>query len=240
MNTNEYLRAEKLEEAIQSLNEQVRLDPLDAKMRTSLFELLCFSGEYDRAEKQLDVLAQKGRNAEMGTLLYRAALHAERVRHDLFGKQEYPMSKKHEDVGQILFSINGNTYHSLSDGDPRIGPNLEVFAAGSYMWIPFTMLNSIEIAPPKRLRDLLWLPARVRTSERYEERELGEVLLPVLTPFAWQHPDPAVRLGHTTAWEKTPNGEVLPHGQKILLADDEEWPLLELRTVQITTAQAAS
>ena len=240
MTTNEYLRAGKLEEAIQSLNEQVRLDPLDVKTRTSLFELLCFSGEYDRAEKQLEVLAQNGRNAELGTLLYRAALHAERVRQDLFGKQEYPMPKKHDGAGQILFSINGAAYHSLIDGDPRIGPNLEVFAAGSYLWIPFAMLNSIEVAPPKRLRDLLWLPARVRTSDKYEERELGEVLLPVLTPFAWQHPDRAVRLGHTTAWEETSNGEVLPHGQKILLADGEEWPLLELRNVQITTAQAAS
>jgi len=108
------------------------------------------------------------------------------------------------------------------------------------MWIPFSLLTSIEIAPPKRLRDLLWLPAKVRTSDKYEERELGEVLLPVLTPFASQHADPAVRLGRTTVWEESADGEVMPVGQKILLADDEEWPLLELRSVQIAIAQTAS
>jgi type VI secretion system protein ImpE len=128
----------------------------------------------------------------------------------------------------------------LTDGDPRIGSNLEVFAAGSYMWIPFTLLTSIEIDPPKRLRDLLWLPAKVRTSDRYEERELGEVLLPVLTPFAGQHADPAVRLGRSTVWEESADGESVPVGQKILLADDEEWPILELRNIQIAIAQTAT
>jgi type VI secretion system protein ImpE len=128
----------------------------------------------------------------------------------------------------------------LSDGDPRIGSNLEVFAAGSYMWIPFALLTSIEIAPPKRLRDLLWLPAKVRTSDKYEDRELGEVLLPVLTPFAGQAKDPSVRLGRATVWEETDEGEAIPVGQKILLSDDEEWPILELRNVQIAIAQTAS
>lgn len=108
------------------------------------------------------------------------------------------------------------------------------------MWIPFALLTSIEIAPPKRLRDLLWLPARVRTSDKYEDRELGEVLLPVLTPFAGQAKDPSVRLGRATVWEETDEGEAIPVGQKILLSDDEEWPILELRNVQIAIAQTAS
>src|SRR5690348_5470339 len=102
------------------------------------------------------------------------------------------------------------------------------------------MIASIEIAPPKRLRDLLWLPAKIRTSDKYEERELGEVLLPVLTAFASQHKDPAVRLGRATLWEEDNEGLVLPVGQKILLADDEDWPVLELRNVQIAILQTAS
>jgi type VI secretion system protein ImpE len=177
----------------------------------------------------------------MGALLYHAALHAERTRHDLFSKKQYPMPKDTSGLGPLSISINGKPFRALSDGDPRIGPNLEVFAAGSYMWIPFALLTSIEIAPPKRLRDLLWLPAKVRTSDKYEERELGEVLLPVLTPFAGQHKDPAVRLGRATVWEETDEGEAVPIGQKILLADDdEEWPILELRNIQIAIAQTAS
>ena len=58
--------------------------------RVFLFELLCFSGEYDRAEKQLDILADGGPNSEMGALLYRSALYAARVREDLFQSKQYP------------------------------------------------------------------------------------------------------------------------------------------------------
>jgi type VI secretion system protein ImpE len=240
MTVQQLFQAGRLDDAIQALNSEVRDNPTDAKRRTFLFELLCFSGDFDRAEKQLDILGSEGRNAEMGALLYHAALHAERTRHDLFSKKQYPLPKDAAGLGQLAISINGKPFHSLTDGDPRIGSNLEVFAAGSYMWIPFGLLTSIEIAPPKRLRDLLWLPANVRTSEKYQDRELGEVLLPVLTPFASRHADPSVRLGRATVWEEAEDGEAVPVGQKILLADDEEWPILELRNIQIAIAQTAS
>lgn len=240
MTPQQLLQAGKLDEAIQAVSVEVRDNPQDVKRRTFLFELLCFAGDFSRAEKHLDLAAQGSQPAEMGALLYHSALHAERTRQDLFNKQQYPMPKSAAGLGEITISINSKTYHSLADADPRVGPNLEVFAAGSYMWIPFALLTSVEIAPPKRLRDLLWLPAVVRTSDKYEERELGEVLLPVLTPFAGQHADPNVRLGRATLWEETADGQTIPVGQKMLLADDEEWPILEIRSLQIALAQTAS
>jgi type VI secretion system protein ImpE len=238
MTVQQLFQAGQLDEAIQALSAEVRDNPLDLKRRTFLFELLCFAGDLDHAEKHLDLAAQGSQSAEMGALLYHAALHAERTRRDLFAKQQFPMPKT-AGMGALSVSINGRPHRSISDGDPRIGSNLEVYAAGSYMWIPFGMITSIEMAPPKHLRDLCWLPAKIRSSDKFEERDLGEILLPVLTPFAWKHPDPAVRLGRATIWEETAEGEALPAGQKILFADEEEWPLLELRSVQIAIAQMA-
>jgi type VI secretion system protein ImpE len=240
MTPQQLLQAGKLDEAIQAVSAEVRDNPQDVKRRTFLFELLCFSGDFSRAEKHLDLAAQGSQSAEMGALLYHAALHAERTRHEMFSKKEYPLPRGAAVPEELSIKVNGKLYHSLVDADPRVGAHLEVFAAGSYMWIPFALLTSIDIEPPKRLRDLLWLPAKVRTSDKYQERELGEVLLPVLTPFAAQHSDPAVRLGRATLWEESSDGEVLPAGQKMLLADDEEWPLLDLRSVQITMVQTAS
>lgn len=43
--------AGQLEEAIAALGADLRGDPTDLRRRTFLFELLCFAGEYDRAEK---------------------------------------------------------------------------------------------------------------------------------------------------------------------------------------------
>ena len=93
---------------------------------------------------------------------------------------------------------------------------------------------------PKRLRDLLWSPALVRTGPGFKERELGEVLLPVLTPLSFQNADDAVRLGRLTVWQDTGDGQPAPAGQKMFLVDDEEFPLLELRKLEFHARQTDS
>jgi type VI secretion system protein ImpE len=82
MNAQELYRAGRLGEALKALSAEVRDNPTDARRRTFLFELLCFAGEYGRADKQLEVLAQAGPQSEIGVLLYRSALFAERQRQD--------------------------------------------------------------------------------------------------------------------------------------------------------------
>lgn len=240
MTVQQLFESGQLDEAVRALTSEVRDNPTDAKRRTFLFELLCFAGEYSRAEKQLDVLSQASQQSEMGALFYRGALAAEKTRHEMFEKKEYPKPSQDSPALRASVTINGKPYHHLTDSDDRIGANLEVFVAGSYLWIPFSLLSSIQIGPPKRLRDLLWLPAKVQTSAAFSGRELGEVLLPVLNPFSWRSTDQAVRLGRATAWEDDGSSEPFPRGQKVLLADDEEWPILELRTLEFAVAQAAS
>lgn len=236
MTAQELYKAGKLDEAITALGAHLRDNPADAKSRIFLFELLCFAGQFDRAEKQLDVVSQGSQQTEMGALLYRAALHAERNRVQLFEKKEYPSSKASPDVRGTL---NGKAFSTITDGDSRIGANLEVFAAGAYLWLPFSVLASVEVMPPKRLRDLLWAPAFVRCSESYKGQELGEVLIPGLTAFAWKHADPSVRLGRATHWEETPSDGALPAGQKVFLVDDEEVPVLEVRKIEFAAAASA-
>jgi protein involved in temperature-dependent protein secretion len=41
-----------------------------------------------------------------------------------------------------------------------------------------------------------------------------------------------------TVWEEGPDGQELPFGQKMLLMDDEEIPLLELRRLEISEPMA--
>jgi type VI secretion system protein ImpE len=239
-NANQLLQAGRLKEAVQALSAEVRNHPADTRRRIFLFELLCFSGEYDRAEKQLDVLAEAGPNSEMGALLYRGALRAERTRQELFQKKEYPKPAGGEtSAGEsIPGTLNGKPFQTIMDADPRIGARLEVFAGGNYLWLNYEHLASIQIPPPRHLRDLLWTPAVVRVGPALKNTELGEVLFPVLSPFAWQHSDDAVRLGRMTVWEEDETGEAVPAGQKMLLVDGEEFPLLEVRQLEINLPQA--
>jgi type VI secretion system protein ImpE len=229
---NDLYRAGKLDEAIQALGTSLRDNPTDSQRRTFLFELLCFAGEYDRAEKQLEVLGQGGKNAQLGTLVYHGALHAERTRHEMFRTGSYPRGPAPQSVAG---SLNGQTFTSLTDADPRIGARLEVYAAGQYTWIPFEHLVSIRMQPPKRLRDLLWAPAIVRPGSGFRNYELGEVLIPALAPLSSQHADREVKLGRVTEWEELPDGDQAPIGQKLLLVDGEEFPLLEIRELEIST-----
>lgn len=250
MNATELFRSGQLGPAIQALNEEIRQNPLDPKRRTFLFELLCFTGDWDRGEKQLDVLAQGGQNAELGSLLYRAALRAERQRLEFFKAKRYQDSAAPtisaetdgeeaadpEPEGEVSGTCNGQAFASIEDADPRIGARLEVFAAGRYLWVPFAHIATLKVEPPKKLRDLLWAPAVITNGEAFKGRDMGDVLLPVLSPMSFQHADDAVRLGRMTTYEEV-DGVAVPFGQKTLLIDGEEVPLLEVRTLELNTSR---
>ena len=237
MSPDEHLRAGNLKEAIAELNEQVRRNPLDTKLRTFLFELLCFAGDYGRCQKHLEILAHAGKEPEFGVLLYHAALHAEEERQRFFAEKQYQgRPEARESLSGLL---NGRRFQRLSDQDPRIGARLEVFAAGSYMWVPFEHIAAITIQPPKRLRDLIWIPAQVQVTDSFQGRDMGNVFVPALSPGSWQHSDDSVRLGRLTIWESLEDGSEAPFGQKMLTVDDEEVPILELRNLELGVAAAA-
>lgn len=240
MNPGELYQAGRLHDAIKTLSADLRDNPTDIRRRTFLFELLCFAGEYDRADKQLEVLAEAGPDSELGVLLYRSALYCERQRHDLFERGELPEAKDEAEPGRTGM-INGKQFTAFSDTDPRIGPRLELFAAGNYLLLPLEHVAAIRIEPPKRLRDLLWTPAAVRTTPSFKGTELGEVMLPVLAPFSWRHSDEAVRLGRMTVWEQPAGYEhQVPFGQKMWMVDDEEISFLELRDLEFNPASVAA
>lgn len=230
MSANELFHSGKLQEAIQALGNEVRNAPLDARRRTFLFELLCFAGEYDRAEKQMDVLGDASPATRMGSLLYRSAIHAERTRQTMFAERSYPAAKSGIEFSG---SRNGEPFTQFEDADERLGQSLEVFAAGSYSWISLEHIASIDVSKPRRLRDLLWVPATIAPTPAYRAMELGEVLLPVLSPLSSTHHEEAVRLGRCTVWEADEEGSI-PFGQKTFLVDGEEVPILELGKVELS------
>jgi type VI secretion system protein ImpE len=237
MTAQELFQAGKLTEAIRALGAAVRDDPTDARRRTFLFELLCFAGEFDRAGKHLNVLAQGSPDTEVGALVYRSALAAESARQGLFEKGEAPPAPSESPSG----TLNGKPFRSIEDADPRIGARLEVFVAGEYLLMPFSSIGSLRMEAPRRLRDLMWSTALVTASASYRGKDLGEVLLPVLCPLSWKHPSDAVKLGRATEWGEAGETAGLPYGQKMLVLDGEEAvPILEVRELVFATEAAAS
>jgi type VI secretion system protein ImpE len=228
INARDLFKAGKVRDAIEVLTAHVREHPADITQRTFLFELLCFAGEFSRAEKQLSVLANGSTDRETGAIVYYAALHAERTRHELFEKQEFPGDSPRIVSG----TLNGKAFNDLRDADPDIGARLEVFAAGSYVWIPFEHIASVEMGAPQRLRDTLWAPALVQAAPSFRGMDLGEVLIPAVYPFSWKQSDEQVWLGRVTEWLVDDEGRESPVGQKTLLVDGEEFPFLEVRSLK--------
>ena len=232
---NELFTAGRLEAAIETLGVELRSNPADAQRRAFLFELLAFAGNYERAQKQLDVLARGGPEAELGAQLYRSALEAERVREHMFETASYPPAPP----APVAATLNGREVRSVTDADPRIGARLELFAGGRYLWVPLAHVASVAMQAPARLRDLRWAPALVRAGPEFRGVELGEVLIPAVTPAAWRHADPDVRLGRATEWEDAGDAGYIPVGQKMLLVDGEPFPLLEVRELRVAAAAPA-
>lgn len=230
MDANTLFREGRLSEAVVSLSEALRDDPTDLRTRTFLFELLCFAGDLDRAHKQLDAISTADPERNLAALGYREALRCEEKRREMFMGGELPEVGNSPSV--LRGTLNGEPFQDLTDADPRIGARLEVIVGGRYTWMPFEHLVSVTVEPPTNLRDLFWVPAEVITSPALGSYE-GQVMLPALTPFAWDHSDETVRLGRQTEWQDLADGGQAPVGQKLLLVDDEVFPFLEVRELVI-------
>jgi type VI secretion system protein ImpE len=234
MSVQELFRAGKLREAIQLLGTEVRDAPNDNQRRTFLFELLCFAGEFSRAEKHLTLLSDTSPDAGMGALLLRSALSAERKRRAFFEAKQYQDSPILSLSNIRPGTVNGQPFQTIEDIDPRIGARLEVFIAGEYVWLPFAHIGSLAMPAPRFLRDLIWSSAAITASPALKDKDFGDVLVPILYPFSSNHERDDVKLGRETDWILSEEDPLeIPFGQKLFVLDGERSiPILEIRSLQ--------
>ena len=90
MNAGELYKAGRLGEAIEAQVQEVRASPLDHSKRLFLFELLAFSGDLDRARRQIDVIKYDDNDLERAVAGYRKLLDSEQARRDLFTRGVAP------------------------------------------------------------------------------------------------------------------------------------------------------
>lgn len=233
MSAQDSLRAGDVRGAIEAVQAELRNRPSDGHLRTFLFELFCFAGDFDRASRQLGILSQEGADAQTGALVYRSALAAAQQREHDFSSGAFPAPI--ESVRRPG-TLNGTHFESIEDCDPRIGSRLEVFVAGECVWVSFAHISALRMEQPRFLRDTLWPTVRVTAGPELRGQEFGEVIMPVLYPSTSKHPDGSVKLGRGTVWDDAG----IPAGQKLLLLDGEHViPYLEIRELQFLDANAS-
>lgn len=86
----EHFQAGQLSDAVTAALEAVRNKPTDITVRSALSELLCFSGDLERADKQLDAAIQIDADAVVGVSLLRHLIRSELSRREVFDQGRVP------------------------------------------------------------------------------------------------------------------------------------------------------
>jgi type VI secretion system protein ImpE len=183
-------RAGDLAGALRTLQSDVRSRPQDARLRIFLAQLLMVQGQWERAQNQLNVVAELDADGMLMAQTYRAAIQCEQLRTAVFAGQRSPLvfgepepwialliqalaldtsapaaamalrSQAFDQAPASRGSANGTAFEWIADADSRLGPVLEVLLNAAYYWVPFHRIARIKIEAPADIRDLVWLPAQ--------------------------------------------------------------------------------
>ncbi|WP_394203319.1 type VI secretion system accessory protein TagJ [Shewanella waksmanii] len=80
----------KLTEAIEFVQQQLKDDPLNPDLKSTLIELLCINGEFERADNLLNLIVQKHPDFLIGAANLRQLIRAAQSRQDCLNGQSVP------------------------------------------------------------------------------------------------------------------------------------------------------
>jgi type VI secretion system protein ImpE len=260
MKPEELLKEGLLDETLKALQQVVRDDPANAKPRVFLFQLFSILGDWKRANTQLQVLSEMDSDSMMLARIFEPVLLCEAIRADVFAGKRTPIifGEPPEWIGSLaeamsLFGkgefqagaqlrdrafeaapmstgkVNGESFEWIADADERLGPILEVILEGKYYWVPFCRVRQVFIQPVTDLRDLVWAPAQFV----WENGGEASGHIPTRYPGTETSQERALKLARKTEWIDQ-SGVHTGLGQRVLATDANEYPLLEIRTIECT------
>lgn len=264
MRAEELLREGRPAEALEKLQEEVRNAPSDAKLRVFLFQLYCVLGQWERAMTQLNVAADLDAQYLLMANIYRPALNCEALRAEIWAGKRSPLvlGEPNEWMGWILQAnqmareghfeasqelrdraferapaipgtVNEQPFEWIADADPRLGPILEVIVNGAYYWAPFANVREIRIEAPTDLRDVVWTPAEFT----WTNGGTAAGLIPTRYPGSESRDEGAILLSRRTEWIEQEAGLAEGLGQRLLITDEAEYALLDVRHITLNYAE---
>lgn len=259
MRAKELLDANQLSAAIAELNQDVKSHPADSRLRTFLFELLCFAGEHERAERQLDVIGLQNESVGIGVEVYRQLLRADKARQRWFAEGlkptfllEPPSWIQYQlEAGNRLRGQQAEEAKALLQEAAHSRPKLTGLVNGK----PCADFRDSDdrLGPVLEVflrENYVWLPfeqvKKITIPPPRQLRDLlwipatieagegaaGQVYLPVLYVGSHSEDNDQLRLGRITDWRGLGDGLAGGAGQKMFLVDDRELSLLEIREME--------
>jgi type VI secretion system protein ImpE len=241
---------------------QVRKEPSRPDLRVLLFQLFCVNGTWERALNQLATAAQLDKAMEEMARAYREVIRCEVFRSRVFSGDKMPLFlgepeewlahlaealrlnalSKPEEAASLraqafeaapatVGSVDGTDFAWIADSDARLGPVLEAFVNGKYYWVPFHRLSAIRLEAPTDLRDLVWTPAKLTFTTGGEQ----VAFIPSRYPGS-ETADEDCRRARRTDWRDLGADTWAGVGQRMLATDQGEYPLLDVRSIQLTVS----
>jgi len=132
--------------------------------------------------------------------------------------------------------VETHAFAWLCDGDARLGAVLELLTPSGYAWLPLHAVRRLKLQRPQHLVDLLWAPAEIVLRDG---RGLNG-LVPVRYPGALDALDDETTLGRRTDWlPLAGEAQYAGVGQRTLISEAGDHPLLDVRLVEFAAEDAA-
>jgi type VI secretion system protein ImpE len=264
---SELFRAGRLKEAISAALDEVRNNPTDPGRRLFLSELLCFSGELERADNQLDALGTSDPKIMPCIVTFRQLIRAEQHRREVFTQGRPPeFLSRPEGAVKMLLEAATVAREGASHDAARLLEQAEQSRSrlkGTCDGTSFEDFRDLDDQVSCILEVLTtqgnyyWVPiAQVESIEFHKpqrSRDLlwrcthlvvrdgpdGEVYVPVLYPGAAEEAEDDLRLGRRTDWRGGDGIAVRGVGQRTFLVGDDARAILELKTITFEPAVAS-
>lgn len=248
-----------LDAAIQAALDAVKSKPTDAAARTFLFELSCFSGNWERAEKQLEVIGHQDVKAMIGAKIFQQNFKAERDRLKVFDEGAKPEFMMPPPV-YVQDLVVANKFL----GDGKIAEARELFDKIEEERPAFACtVNGEEKEDFRDYNDstmciieaifkdtYVWLPMeqiiRVTFLEQKSLRDVywrqaevevrnglgGEMFVPSLYVNSFKSDDDEVRLGRTTNWRELGEDTFIGEGVRLFFIEGEAKTIFDLEKIE--------
>ncbi len=258
MEIKELIQAGKLVEAREQLVAAVKASPADLASRSLLFQVLCYNGEWQKADRHLEAIAVQDAKGGAGALGYRNIIQAEINRHevakdqhiasfiseppdyfDLFVRMRKSLAEQNENETTSALTNLDSLRPQLSgtvNGEPFIG-----FCDTDTTLFPFLEVIAHERylwVPFESIRELVVSPPEslldlLWISARITTWEglTMNCYLPVLYPNSFSHEDVRIKMGRMTDWQALAGTYARGVGQHVFEVGGRDMAILELREV---------
>lgn len=255
------LKAGDLAGTLEALQNAVRSDPANAKLRIFLFQLLCITGDWTRAITQLKLCAEMDAAAIPMAQAYREAIICEVYREKVFSGEKLPLmlGEPQEWVALMVEALSAQAQGEVAKAAETRARAFEAVpdVIGTLNDQPFEWIADADMRLGPLLEIIVngkyyWMPfSAIDTMSAEPPEDLrdavwtavnlttvagGEMvgLVPTRYVGTTLGEDPAAKLARATTWEDAGAETYIGQGQRLLTTDAADVAIMDLRKLQIT------